>query len=257
MKKVFFVGKFNTVYEDINNYLSGFYNIQICVDNIELMKSMLKLNRPDIVIISLIGLTEESEDILNEFKHHYSDIPVICIGTESEQMHFKDFLSVDQFTMLTRPISNELIKEEIDALFDKFETALDETNDTAEMAEEKDRKKCIMFIDDDYVQLRMFYEMFKKDYDVLAASSAMKALTMFGKRVPDIIFLDYDMPVCDGKMAMQMIRELDEAKDVPIVFLTGVRDAEHIQAVIELRPAGYLLKPASEDMIIAEIEKNI
>ena len=83
------------------------------------------------------------------------------------------------------------------------------------------------------------------------------ALTLFGKKLPDIIFLDYDMPMCDGKMTMQMIRELDEAKQVPIIFLTGVRDAEHIQAVLALRPAGYLLKPASEDMIRAEIEKHI
>ena len=284
MKRLFFVGKFNTVYEDINNYLADYYNLQVCVDNIELMKGILRLNHPDLVIISLIGLNEESEDILNEFKYRYPGLPVICIGTESEQQHFKKFLLDNQFTMLTRPISNDKIKETIDELLSEKEPVSEEdfeakvlamaaaegagttSNDTsaakeAATAKEKvsveDEKKCIMFIDDDYVQLRMFYEMFKTQYEVLAASSAMKALTMFGKRVPDIIFLDYDMPMCDGKMTMQMIRELDEAKQVPIIFLTGVRDAEHIQAVLALRPAGYLLKPASEDMIRAEIAKHI
>jgi len=85
----------------------------------------------------------------------------------------------------------------------------------------------------------------------------MKALTMIGKRVPDVILLDYDMPMCDGRMALQMIRELEEAKSVPVIFLTGVQSAAHIRAVLNLHPAGYLLKPAKRDMLCDEIRKAI
>ena len=48
-----------------------------------------------------------------------------------------------------------------------------------------------------------------------------------------MIFLDYEMPICDGKMTLEMIRELEESKDIPVVFLTGVSDKEHIAAVLE------------------------
>ena len=44
-------------------------------------------------------------------------------------------------------------------------------------------------------------------------------------------------------------------KDIPVVFLTGVSDKEHIEAVLELKPAGYLLKPANADRIYNIIEK--
>ena len=73
--------------------------------------------------------------------------------------------------------------------------------------------------------------------------------------VQQVILLDYDMPMCDGRMALQMIRELEEAKGVPVIFLTGVQDAVHIKAVLDLHPAGYLLKPAKRDMLLEEIRK--
>ena len=87
------------------------------------------------------------------------------------------------------------------------------------------------------------------------ATSGMQALTLIGKKKPDIIFLDYEMPVCDGKMTLEKIRELDGAKDIPVVFLTGVSDKKHIEAVLELKPAGYLLKPADASRIHDIIDK--
>ena len=118
-------------------------------------------------------------------------------------------------------------------------------------------RKCVLAIDDNEIQLRMLNEMLKAEYDVMLANSAVKALTLIGKRVPDIILLDYDMPMCDGRMALQMIRELDEAKDVPVIFLTGVKAASNIRAVLDMHPAGYLLKPAKNDVLREEIKKHI
>ncbi len=74
-------------------------------------------------------------------------------------------------------------------------------------------------------------------------------------RSPDLILLDYEMPVCDGKMTLEMIRADEEMKDIPVVFLTAVNDRANIEAVLKLKPAGYFLKPAVKDKLIAEIEK--
>lgn len=118
-------------------------------------------------------------------------------------------------------------------------------------------RKCALVIDDSPIQLRALNDMLKEKCDVMMATSGMKALTLIGKRIPDIIFLDYDMPVCDGKMTLQMIRELEETKDIPVVFLTGIGDKEHIQAVLALRPAGYLLKPANASKIYEFVDKYL
>ena len=116
-------------------------------------------------------------------------------------------------------------------------------------------KKTVLLIDDSAIQLRSLCEILKSKYNVLMATSGMKALTMLGKIIPDIIFLDYEMPECDGKKTLEMIRQLEVAKDIPVVFLTGAKEKDHIESLLGLKPSGYLLKPASADAIVGIIDK--
>ena len=250
MKKIFFIGKINALYKDISNFLNQSFNVQMCVDDHEMVKGMLKVDKPDLVLISLVGLDTNSGKIFSELKFNYSHIPVICIGTEGEVENFNEFFKLEQFSLLIRPLKNEKILEEICA---KLELKCDEDGTVVE--EEKNSRKTILLVDDNAMQLRTLNEMLKMQYDVQMATSGMKALTLIGKKKPDIIFLDYEMPMCDGKMTLEMIREVEEAKDIPVVFLTGVNDKEHIEAVLRLKPAGYLLKPASAEMIFSTLDK--
>ena len=252
MKKIFFIGKINALYKDISNFLNQSFNVQMCVDDHEMVKGMLKVDKPDLVLISLVGLDTNSGKIFSELKFNYSHVPVICIGTEGEVENFNEFFKLEQFSLLIRPLKNEQILEEICA---KLELKCDEDGTVVE--EEKSSKKTILLVDDNAMQLRTLNEMLKMQYDVQMATSGMKALTLIGKKKPDIIFLDYEMPMCDGKMTLEMIREVEEAKDIPVVFLTGVNDKEHIEAVLRLKPAGYLLKPASAEMIFSTLDKFI
>lgn len=249
MKKIFMIGKFNAVFQDINTYLGKYFQVQVCVDNLEMIKGMLKLNQPELILISLIGMDNESSKIFSELRFNYSRIPVLCIGTDSEQAYFEEYLRREQFHVLERPVNNAKILEKASEL---LQLCFDEEKET--VTEKIPEKKCILLVDDNAMQLRTLNEMLRNKYDVQMATSGMKALTLIGKRVPDVIFLDYEMPMCDGKMTLQMIRELEEAKDIPVVFLTGVSDKEHIKAVLELHPAGYLLKPASADRIYETLD---
>jgi CheY-like chemotaxis protein len=63
-------------------------------------------------------------------------------------------------------------------------------------------KKSILLVDDSKIQLRTLNEMLKQKYEVRMAISGMQAITMITKKKPDMIFLDYEMPVCDGRMTL-------------------------------------------------------
>ena len=80
-------------------------------------------------------------------------------------------------------------------------------------------------------------------------------MTSFVKKRPDLILLDYEMPVCDGRMTLEMIRADEDLKDIPVIFLTAVNDRANIEAVLKLKPAGYFLKPAVKDQLLAELQK--
>lgn len=251
MKKILFIGKFNAVFQDICNYFEKLFDIQICVDNFDLVKGMLKIKKPDLVVISLIGMNRDSEKIFDELKYNYVHTPVVCIGSEGEIDTLKEFMNAEQFTTIVRPVTNEAILERVNKLLH-----ITNENDRT-VIEKKNEKKRILLVDDSVIQLRALNDMLKEKYDVQMATSGMQALKLITKKMPDIIFLDYEMPECDGKMTMQMLREVEGAQDIPIVFLTGVKDKAHIEAVLKLKPAGYLLKPASADKIFETLDKML
>lgn len=250
MKKVFFIGKFNTFYEEMNQFLSGYFDMQVCIDNASLIKGMLKLNHPDIIIISLLELEVQKAAILTELKELYPNIPKLCMGTGECMTRFQDVFSVGGFYTFEVPGEKKMLIEEIYKVLQ-----IDYSVNSSIMSRNKGDRKCILLIDDSPMQLRVLNEILKKDYDVQMATSAAKALTLLGQRLPDIIFLDYDMPECDGRMTLQMIREVEEAKDIPVIFLTGVNDGAHIRAVLELHPAGYMLKPANREKLYEVLDK--
>ncbi|MBP3339062.1 MAG: response regulator [Lachnospiraceae bacterium] len=247
MKKILLVGKFNTVFQDMSNFLMEYFQVQACIDKADMVKGMLKLNHPDVVVISLIGLNKDNEKMFMELKLNYARTPVVCIGSEGEIETMKVYMKEPQFSTITRQKNKETIMEEICR---RINMTYGE-----EGVVENNVKKSILLVDDSVIQLRALNEMLKDEYDVQMATSGMQALTLIGKKLPDIIFLDYEMPMCDGKMTLEMIRQVDEAKDVPVVFLTGVNDKDHIEAVIKLRPAGYILKPASKEKIYETISE--
>lgn len=252
MKKVLFIGQFNILFQEISTYLTRFFNVQICEPDILLDSNLLSVSKPDIILLDLLGVGKEKTDIFYELRNNYMDMPVLCLKTADEDVSPDMVIGIKQFKTLKLPAGNERILE---VMCELLGFRFDRVN--GRVIENAYTRKCVLAIDDNAVQLRILNEMLKIEYDVMLANSAVKALTMIGKRVPDIILLDYDMPMCDGKMALQMIRELDEAKDVPVIFLTGVKAAANIKAVLEMHPAGYLLKPAKSDVLKEEIRKHI
>ena len=116
-------------------------------------------------------------------------------------------------------------------------------------------KKTILVVDDNATTLRGIKTVLEKKYDVVLANSGTKAIAQISRRKPDLILLDYEMPVCDGKQTFEMIRADEEMADIPVVFLTGVNDKAHIHAVLRLMPAGYLLKPYEPEKLLDTISR--
>ena len=247
VKKILFVGRFNEIIPD-NNFFKDSFDVQICVDNVIMVKGMLKIKQPELVVISLVGIGKDIDEILRELKTNYSQTPIIFIGTDEDIATHINGVFKMQINTLVVPVTKEKI---FDTMCDMLGiSSNDDTNIDILIS-----KKSILLVDDSNIQLRALNDLLKTKYEVRMATSGMQALTLIGKKKPDMIFLDYEMPICDGRMTFKMIKELDEAKDIPVVFLTGVSDKEHIEAVLELKPAGYLLKPANADRIYNIIEK--
>ena len=74
------------------------------------------------------------------------------------------------------------------------------------------------------------------------AESGVAAIRTITLNRPDLVLLDYEMPVCDGRQTLEMLRSDPAFADLPVIFLTGRSDPESVRNVMSLKPAGYLLK---------------
>ena len=119
--------------------------------------------------------------------------------------------------------------------------------------EEISHKKKILVVDDSSVVLKAMQELLDKDYDVSVAASGLSAISSLTLNRPDLILLDYEMPICNGKQVLEMIRAEEDFADIAVIFLTGIVDKESVKQVLSLKPAGYLTK----NLQPGDIKKNI
>ena len=102
--------------------------------------------------------------------------------------------------------------------------------------------KSILVVDDDPSFVRIIRDWLKTDYQVFIVTSGMQAISFLMKKGVDLVLLDYEMPVTTGPQVMRMLRSEPDTAGIPIVFLTGIGDAESVKQVIALKPDGYILK---------------
>ncbi len=134
----------------------------------------------------------------------------------------------------------------------KAENAMEEVQKYLDRQAVKKKKK-ILVVDDSELVREAMKKLLGIDYEVMPVSSGLAALRSIILNRPDLILLDYEMPVCDGRQVLEMIRSEKDFADIPVFFLTGRSDKESVQKVLALKPAGYLVKSLQP----AEIKKGI
>ena len=116
-------------------------------------------------------------------------------------------------------------------------------------------KKKVLVVDDSGAMLRNVKGWLEDKYQVILANSGTMAIKYLSTNRPDLVLLDYEMPVINGKQVLEMIRSEAEFSDIPVMFLTGKNDKESIQQVLILKPEGYILKTTSPEQIVQMIDE--
>lgn len=117
--------------------------------------------------------------------------------------------------------------------------------------------KKILIIDDSSIQIRTLTGLMKNKYELLTAMSGFNGIEILKKTKVDLVLLDYGMPVLDGRETLRILRENEETKNIPVIFLTGDNEKEDIVEALKLQPQGYLLKPVEPDRLFEAIEDAI
>ena len=201
------------------------------IGNIKEEICLVLLNAEEIDMEGLIYLKDKTIE---------ENIPIFVIGDINELSEVKRVIP-EQFVKkeFLRPIN---LKDIVDVA-DKYIKH-----------EGSNLKKKILVVDDSGAVLRNVKEWLQDKYQVIVANSGAMAIKYLAMNRPDLILLDYEMPVCNGKQVLEMIRAESEFSSIPVIFLTGKNDRESVLSVSALKPEGYLLKSMPPAQIVQTID---
>lgn len=117
-------------------------------------------------------------------------------------------------------------------------------------------KPKVLLIDDDFWQIRIASRYFQKTgWIVLTAGDGAEGLKIALSMYPDLVIVDYSMPLMNGYDFTIRLHAKPDARDIPVLMLSGSDPAKEVRDLAKRDSAfiGFLAKPAS----FVEIEKII
>ncbi len=92
---------------------------------------------------------------------------------------------------------------------------------------------------------------------VLVARSGEAALKIVERVTPDVVLMDAVMPGLDGFETCQQMKAMPPLVHVPIIFMTGLTETEHVVHALESGGGDYLSKPINVDELRARIRVHL
>ncbi|AXJ02039.1 two-component system, OmpR family, alkaline phosphatase synthesis response regulator PhoP [Cyclonatronum proteinivorum] len=116
-------------------------------------------------------------------------------------------------------------------------------------------KQTILVVDDEEDLLEFIsYSLRKEGYDVLTTDKGETGIKMAGENRPDLILLDIMMPGMNGIEVCRVIKQNQDLRHIPVVFLTAKMDEKIEVQGLDLGADDYLPKPISTSKLKSRIK---
>lgn len=126
-------------------------------------------------------------------------------------------------------------------------TRLDRTLDRA-------NSDVVLIVDDVPDNLSVLHDALDESgYTVLVATGGEAALQRALQALPDIVLLDAMMPGMDGFEVAKRLKAMPETAHIPIIFMTGLTETEHLVAALEAGGVDYVTKPIKPKEVMARM----
>jgi len=123
---------------------------------------------------------------------------------------------------------------------------------------DRSRTDVVLIVDDVPDNLSLLHDALDEaGYTVLVATHGEAALQRAVQAVPDIILLDAIMPGMDGFEVARRLKAQAETSHIPIVFMTGLSETEHVVAAFQAGGVDYVVKPIRPLEVMARIEAHM
>ena len=116
----------------------------------------------------------------------------------------------------------------------------------------------VLIVDDIPENLSLLHDALDEaGYTVLVATNGESALQRARQSLPDVILLDALMPGIDGFEVARRLKADFTTHHIPIVFMTGLTETEHVVAAFAAGAADYVTKPLQPAQVLARIAAHM
>lgn len=249
---VVFVGEQNKINNELFQLLNWRFKVGYCDNTKEAVVPELEATEPELVVISMIGNKADYQEIFDELIQRYETIPVITISTRAESEDYSKVYENKQFHKILRPVTSRRILEICRAVIAGTEYEAEEG-----VQDNGHEKRHVLIVDDNAMVLRNIKSILEERYSVAVAPSGIHAFLAIGRKMPDLILLDYEMPEMNGKAVLEKLQADEELREIPVIFLTSVDSREIVMELLALKPAGYILKPVDSQKLLDRLAEII
>ncbi|MGM0509286.1 MAG: diguanylate cyclase, partial [Fusobacteriota bacterium] len=119
-------------------------------------------------------------------------------------------------------------------------------------------KQRVLIIDDNNENIKVAANIIKdKDNIVWASIDPEEGLKIAKKKQPDLILLDIQMPKINGFEVCKNLKNDDNTRDIPIIFMTARTDEESIEKAYRAGAVDYITKPIKKLELIARVNTHL
>ncbi len=116
----------------------------------------------------------------------------------------------------------------------------------------------VLIVDDVMDNLAVLHDALDESgFVVLVANDGETALQTAANTLPDIILLDAIMPGMDGFEVCVKLKENMITSHIPVIFMTGLTESEHVVAAFQAGGTDYITKPIRIKEVLARIEAHL
>ena len=119
------------------------------------------------------------------------------------------------------------------------------------------RKHSLLIVDDEKSSILALTNILGTEYTVYAAKNGSEAMEVAKNLLPDIILLDIIMPDVDGYEVITTLKNTEETKAIPVIFISSLCDATDEEKGLALGASDYISKPFSPAIVKLRVRNQI
>ena len=132
------------------------------------------------------------------------------------------------------------------------------TNKALERTLDRANSDVVLIVDDVPDNLAVLHDALDESgYTVLVALSGKAALQRAVQALPDVVLLDAMMPGMDGFEVARQLKAAPQTAHIPIIFMTGLTETEHLVAALEAGAVDYVTKPIKPKEVLARMAVHL